>query len=409
MAGAADELPGADRGDEQAAHQRQDLQAGAGGAGAKYDLEEQRQVGDRAEQRKPHHEPDGAGDGEHGVTKQPGREHRLGGAPLRQHEGHDQDHREDAEADDLRRPPAVVVPAQGAGQDERGECARQEPGAHVIDRMVGLVLARGQRRRQHGERGDADRQVDVEDPAPAQGGGEETAEQRSDHAGQSEHGAEQPLVAAAVARGHDVADRCHGADQEPPAAESLERAERNQLGQGLSDAAQRRADEEDDQRDLQHDLAAVEVAELAVHRGDRGLGQQVGGHHPRDVAEAAEVADDGRQRGGHDGLVQRRHQQHQHQSGEYDGDAARGVGVRRGGAVGAHADSPDIATSQVRSAVDHTTARAGAARLRAAASVTIQPTSASRAVTAPRTQMPLHPSAPYSAELTADSAAPPRK
>ena len=78
-----------------------------------------------------------------------------------------------------------------------------------------------------------------------------------------------------------------------------------------------------DQRELEDDLAAVQVAELAVDRRHRGLREQVGGHHPGDVVEAAEVADDRRQRGRHDRLVQRRHQQHEHQAREHDHHAAR--------------------------------------------------------------------------------------
>ena len=73
---------------------------------------------------------------------------------------------------------------------------------------------------------------------------------------------------------------------QPAAAEALQRAEGDQLGHVLGDAAQRRADEEDHDRRLQHDLAAVEVAELPVERpGDR-RGEQVRGHDPREVLRA---------------------------------------------------------------------------------------------------------------------------
>jgi hypothetical protein len=135
-------------------------------------------------------------------------------------------------------------------------------------------------------------------------------------------------------------------DDQPAAAEPLQGAEGHQLGQVLGDPTQRRADQEQHQRDLEHDLASVEIAELAVDRGDRGLGEQVGGDHPGDVAEAAEVTDDRRQRGGDDRLVQRRHQHHQHQAAEDDADAARrrDRGLARtlagAGGDGAHAASP---------------------------------------------------------------------
>ena len=74
----------------------------------------------------------------------------------------------------------------------------------------------------------------------------------------------------------------------------------------LREPAQRRADEEDHDRDLQHELAAVQVAEFAVERADHRAGQQIGGDHPGQMRESAELADDRRQRGRDDGRVERR-------------------------------------------------------------------------------------------------------
>ena len=181
----------------------------------------------------------------------------------------------------------------------------------------------GERRRQHDEGCNSDGQVDVEDPAPRERGREEATEQRSDHARKPEHSPEQPLVAAALARRDDIADRRHRPHHQAAAAEPLDRAERHQLRQALRQAAQRRADQEQDERELQHDLAAEHVAELPVDGHHRRLREQVGGDHPRDVIEPAEVADDRRQRRGDDRLIERRHQHHQHQPGEDDEHAVR--------------------------------------------------------------------------------------
>jgi hypothetical protein len=89
--------------------------------------------------------------------------------------------------------------------------------------------------------------------------------------------------------------------------------------------AQRRAGQEDHDRGQEQVLAAVLVAELAPQRRRCGAGQQVGGHDPGQVAQAAEVADDGRQRRRHDGLVQRRQQDGQHQGRVDNGQAAPGL------------------------------------------------------------------------------------
>jgi hypothetical protein len=83
----------------------------------------------------------------------------------------------------------------------------------------------------------------------------------------------------------------------PPPPESLDRAEADQLGHVLADPAERRADQEDHDRALQEHLAAVEVPELAVERpGDRGC-EQIPGHDPGEVCEAAEITDDRREGG----------------------------------------------------------------------------------------------------------------
>ena len=71
--------------------------------------------------------------------------------------------------------------------------------------------------RDHRQRGDPDGQVDVEDPPPRQVVDEEPSEQRADHRRDAEHRAEEPLVAAAVARREDVADDGHGGHDQPSA------------------------------------------------------------------------------------------------------------------------------------------------------------------------------------------------
>ena len=67
---------------------------------------------------------------------------------------------------------------------------------------------------------DAERQVDVEDPAPREVVDEEAAEQRADDRRDAEDRAEEPLVAAAVARRDDVADRRRSSTTMSPPAPS---------------------------------------------------------------------------------------------------------------------------------------------------------------------------------------------
>ena len=118
------------------------------------------------------------------------------------------------------------------------------------------------------QRKQADRKVDVEDPAPRQVVDDEAAGERSDHGRDAEDAAEEALIAPALARGDNVTDYGDGRDYQPAAAEALHDAERDELGQVLGHPAQRRAGEEDDNRRLQHDAAAEEIAELAVKGND---------------------------------------------------------------------------------------------------------------------------------------------
>ena len=188
--------------------------------------------------------------------------------------------------------------------------------ADALDRRVEHDADHDQRRR-------PDRQVDVEDPAPGEVVDEEAAEQRPDHRRDSEDRAEEALVLAAVAGRDHVADHGDRDDDQPPGAETLDRAERDQLGHSLREPAERGADQEDHDRRLEDELAPVEVAELPVQRrGDR-RGEQVRGHDPRQVLDPAEVADDRRQRRRDDRLVERREQQDEDERAEDQADARR--------------------------------------------------------------------------------------
>jgi hypothetical protein len=160
----------------------------------------------------------------------------------------------------------------------------------------------------HGERDQADRQVDVEDPPPGEVVDEEAAEQRPRYRRHAEDAAEVALVAPALSRRENVADHRDRDHDQPTGAESLEPPEDDQLRDVLADPAERGADQEDDDRRLQHDLPPVLVAELPVHRSSHGRGQQVGGDDPREVRDATEVTDDRRQRGRDDRLVERSEQ-----------------------------------------------------------------------------------------------------
>ena len=108
----------------------------------------------------------------------------------------------------------------------------------------------------------------------------------------------------------------------PPRADALDGAEGDQLVHGPRPAGQRGADDEDDDGEQEDALAAEEVAELAVDGQPDGGGEQVGGDRPGHLVQAVQFADDLRERGGDDGLVERGEQQREHQPEEDQPDAA---------------------------------------------------------------------------------------
>src|SRR6202012_3479351 len=106
-----------------------------------------------------------------------------------------------------RRAPRVAArPAQAREQDDGRESRGQDGRARVVDAVVNVVGARLERGPDHPQRDQPEREIDVEDPLPAQVVDEEAAEERTYDGGDAEHRAEQTLVATALPWGNDVAD-----------------------------------------------------------------------------------------------------------------------------------------------------------------------------------------------------------
>ncbi len=121
------------------------------------------------------------------------------------------------------------------------------------------------------------------------------------------------------------------------AADALDGAEGDELGQVLAQTAQRRPGQEDEDGDLEDGAPAVEVGDLAPERGGGGGGEQVGGDDPGQLVEAAQLADDARQGGADDALVEGGQQNSSHEPDQDDDDFAMGeilgfvdAGIRRG-------------------------------------------------------------------------------
>ena len=143
--------------------------------------------------------------------------------------------------------------------------------------------------------------------------------------------AEIGLILAALARRHDVGNHRLHDRHDAAAAKPLQAARQDQHRHVRRQRAQHRARDEQAERRDDHGAAAVDVAERAEYRRHRGRGQQIGRDHPRQVGDIAELPADGRQRGRHDGLVERgqKHRQHQaHQDGADFARRQRRLGLR---------------------------------------------------------------------------------
>ncbi len=142
-------------------------------------------------------------------------------------------------------PQAYSEPAQVVSKMMHGDADREEGGAGPVD-LVRYPLDREVEHGGHDEQGDdADRHVDVEDPAPRQVLGEEAAEQRARHVGDAEDDAEVAHVLAPLPGRDDVAHDGLGPDHQPAGADALHRPEGDELDHGLGQARQHRADQED--------------------------------------------------------------------------------------------------------------------------------------------------------------------
>ena len=182
--------------------------------------------------------------------------------------------------------------------------------------MLAAPRATVENRPNHQQRKQPQRQVDVENPAPGCMLNDKPADQRAYHRRQAKHAAKQPLIATPIGRRDHVRHGGHADHHQAAAPQPLQGAHQHQLGHVLRQATQRRAHQEKHYCDLQDDFTAKQIAEFAIQRHHDGRTEDIGCHHPGELIQPAQLTDDGRQRGGDNGLIQRREQHHQQERAE---------------------------------------------------------------------------------------------
>ena len=248
------------------------------------------------------------------------RQDRLLRPRFDQHEDGDEKQAQRDETADVQIGPFTEL-LVGEADEQRHEGGRQDRRAQVVDMAVHLRGdPRGQRAPDDDQHDQADGHVDQEDPVPAEVVGDQAAEGRPDQGRHAEDGPEEALVAAALGRREDVADDRQRHREEGAGAQSLDAAEQDELPHLLRQAAEHRTDQEDAHPNGEDDPPAEDVGQLPVDRAaDRGR-QQVRGERPHVDVVALQLADDHRQGGAHDRLVERRQEDSQ-QDGDQDLDA----------------------------------------------------------------------------------------
>ena len=160
--------------------------------------------------------------------------------------------------------------------------------------------------------------------------GKDPAERRPGNRGGDEDRREIGLIAAALARGDDVADNRLAEREEAAAAKSLQGAGADQDEDVARYRAGDGAAEEDGDGEKEHCPSPMHVAELAVERCRRRRREEVSGDHPGQVLHIIELAPDRRQRGRNDRLVEGAQEHRQHHA-DHDRANLGMVEKRRGG------------------------------------------------------------------------------
>ena len=296
-----------DRGDHHAQHQRHQDEARVRRGNAHNPLGKQGNVNDGAKEAHGGKQNGRHRGAEYPVVEQRQRQDRLLRPVLgeaerdRHHQGKGQ------QADDHRRGPFVFTAAPNQRQQQGHESQGQHHRAGVIDRPLFDVRDDpGHGPGDHAERQQPQGDVDVKYPPPADVIGDPAAAQRTGDAGDAEDAADESLPFAAFGRGEQVADHSDGLHHDGAAADALQAAKDDQLRHAVGQAAQHRADQEDDHARQVEAAAAVDIRKFAVDRDRDSGAEHVCGEHPAEMGKTVQVPDDLRHRRGDDGLIEGR-------------------------------------------------------------------------------------------------------
>jgi hypothetical protein len=122
--------------------------------------------------------------------------------------------------------------------------------------------------------------------------GEDSAEGRARRTRDHPHARDEALKFPAFARRDDLGYHRLCDDEEPAAPEPLQSTEKDELVERLRGTAERRGDDENDDRDDHRPSSAVDIAELPVYRRERRRRDEIRDDDPSQMIERVEIGRD---------------------------------------------------------------------------------------------------------------------
>ena len=212
------------------------------------------------------------------------------------------------QAEHLDGAPAERVRAHDAEDDAEEAGAREDdPGNVEVLRRAGRLTEVDPRER---DRDDPDRDVQPEDPVPGDPVDDRAADDRADRDREAGEPAPRSEVGTALLRrdlGGEDRQRQRRHDR---GADALERARDDQHVRAAGERREHGRDGEQRHPEDEEELASVAVAERGAGEQQDCERQRVGVHDPLEARETGvQVLPDHRQRGDHDEVVERRHEE----------------------------------------------------------------------------------------------------
>ena len=211
---------------------------------------------------------------------------------------------------DPRRPVVGLPFLQGEDDHEHAEAGQQHA------EQIEAVLLGGQVGNQpegQPQADDSDRDVDEEDPLPAEPVDQDTAGQRSDQSGDPGRGTPHAHRHPAPLGGEDPGDRGQRLRGEQRRADTLQYAGGDQHADGVGETAPQRRGREHRQAEQVEVLRPEAVAESARQQQRHRKAKQIGAGHPdHRVVAGVQLLHDGRVRHCHDRRVDQDHEEADH-------------------------------------------------------------------------------------------------